>query len=64
MKFIALITAAAVIGFEQLVQWRYGVLGAVALVMLTVGIKKQDSMCGWIGGMILVLLIAHPVLSA
>ncbi|EPH46014.1 hypothetical protein ABT390_19300 [Streptomyces aurantiacus] len=59
MPLIAVAIAALAIGFEQLVQWKYGPMGIIAFVMLTVGIKAKNAACGGIGALILVLLLAQ-----
>ncbi|GGO46628.1 MULTISPECIES: hypothetical protein [Streptomyces] len=59
MPLIAVVIAALAIGFEQLVQWKYGPMGIIAFVMLTVGIKAKNATFGGIGALILVLLLAQ-----
>ncbi|GGV53647.1 hypothetical protein [Streptomyces longisporoflavus] len=59
MPLIAIAIAALVIGFEQLVQWKYGPMGIVAFVLLTVGIKARSTTVSGIGAVILVLLLAQ-----
>ena len=41
MPLIALAVAALALGFEQLVQWKYGPLGIIAFVALSVGLKAD-----------------------
>ncbi|MEU6380974.1 hypothetical protein [Streptomyces sp. NPDC046909] len=55
----AIAIAALAIGFEQLVQWKWGPMGIVAFVLLTVGIKAKSTMVGGLGAAILVMLLAQ-----
>lgn len=59
MPLIAIAIAALAIGFEQLVQWKYGPLGIVAFILLTVGIKAQNVKLSGVGAGLLVLLLAQ-----
>jgi len=59
MPLIYLAVAALVIGFEQLIQWKYGPMGIIAFLALTIGIKAKNTMIGGIGAAILVMLLAH-----
>jgi hypothetical protein len=59
MPLIYLAAAALVIGFEQLIQWKYGPMGIIAFLALTIGIKARNTMIGGIGAVILVMLLAH-----
>ncbi|MET7363613.1 hypothetical protein ABZS76_34935 [Streptomyces sp. NPDC005562] len=59
MPLIALAIAALAIGFEQLVQWKYGPLGIVAFILLTVGIKAQNVKLSGVGAGLLVLLLVQ-----
>ncbi|MGW6737794.1 hypothetical protein [Streptomyces sp. NPDC055013] len=59
MPLIYLVVAAVVIGFEQLIQWKYGPMGIIAFLALTIGIKAKNTMIGGIGAVILVMLLAH-----
>jgi len=38
---IALLSAVFVVGFEQIVSWKYGATGIIGLLLLTVGIKAK-----------------------
>ncbi|WP_223775433.1 hypothetical protein [Streptomyces sp. 135] len=60
MPLIALAVAALAIGFEQLIQWKYGPLGIIAFVLLTVGIKAKNTKISGVGAALLVLLLAQP----
>ncbi|MEU6991694.1 hypothetical protein [Streptomyces sp. NPDC046465] len=59
MPLIAIVVAALAIGFEQLVQWKYGPLGIIAFVLLTIGIKAQNVKLSGLGAGLLVLLLAQ-----
>ena len=59
MPFIAVAIAALAVGFEALVQWKWGAMGIVAFVALTVGIKSKNLAIGGIGAVILVMLLAQ-----
>ncbi|AXK34505.1 hypothetical protein DVA86_19505 [Streptomyces armeniacus] len=60
MPVMALVFAAFVVGFEQLVQWHFGVLGVVGCVLLTVGVKAGNVPCSCLGAAVLALLFAQP----
>ncbi|MEW2633801.1 hypothetical protein AB0903_19620 [Streptomyces sp. NPDC048389] len=60
MPVIALVLATLTLGFEQLVQWKYGAMGVVGLAMLTIGLKARSATCTAIGSIILVLLLTQP----
>ncbi|MFD4634551.1 hypothetical protein ACFVYR_28315 [Streptomyces sp. NPDC058284] len=59
MPLIAIAVAALAIGFEQLIQWKYGPLGIVAFILLTIGIKAQNVKLSGVGAGLLVLLLAQ-----
>ncbi|MFF1703930.1 hypothetical protein [Streptomyces sp. NPDC058252] len=59
MPLIALAIAALAIGFEQLVQWKYGPMGIIAFVALSIGLKARNSVISGIGAVILVMLLAQ-----
>ncbi|MFJ5264192.1 hypothetical protein ACIQAC_27385 [Streptomyces sp. NPDC088387] len=59
MPLVAIVLAALIIGFEQLIEWKYGPMGIIAFVALTVGIKARSTMLGGIGAIILVMLLAQ-----
>ncbi|MFC8825024.1 hypothetical protein ACFT9I_06655 [Streptomyces sp. NPDC057137] len=46
--------------FEQFVQWKYGTVGALALLLLVVGLKIKNSTCAGIGSIVLALLAMQP----
>ncbi|WP_114257482.1 hypothetical protein [Streptomyces sp. Go-475] len=49
-----------VLGFEQLVQWKLGAMGMVALFLLAVGLKARNSTCVSLGAVILLILMTKP----
>ncbi|MPY60110.1 hypothetical protein [Streptomyces spongiae] len=62
MPVLALISTVFAIGFQQLVQWRYGPMGIVGLLLLTIGIKANSPTCSSIGALVLALMVAGPAL--
>ncbi|MFI6491444.1 hypothetical protein [Streptomyces sp. NPDC050564] len=62
MPVIALLSAVFVVGFEQLVQWQYGPIGIVGLLLLSIGIKAKSPACSSIGAVMLALMVAGPAL--
>lgn len=59
MPFIAVAIAALAVGFEALVQWRWGAMGIIAFLALTIGVKSKNVAIGGIGAVILVMLLAQ-----
>ncbi|SCK05311.1 hypothetical protein [Streptomyces sp. WMMB 322] len=57
MPVFALALAAAVIGFEQLVEWQFGPVGVIGFVLLSVGVKAKNVTCSCIGAVVLTMLI-------
>jgi len=41
------------------VQWRYGPMGIIAFVALSIGIKAKNTAIGGVGAVILVMLLAQ-----
>ncbi|MEU6808954.1 hypothetical protein ABZ920_08090 [Streptomyces sp. NPDC046831] len=62
MPVLALLSALLVVGVEQLVQWKYGALGIVGLITLTVGLKADSPKAVSVGAVLLALLVAGPAL--
>ncbi|MFI7403729.1 hypothetical protein ACIBW9_25175 [Streptomyces sp. NPDC049541] len=60
MPLVALAMAALAIGFEQLIQWRYGPMGIIAFVALSLGLKARNTAISGLGAVILVMLLAQP----
>jgi hypothetical protein len=59
MPFIAVAIAALAVGFEALVQWKWGAMGIIAFLALTIGVKSKNVAIGGIGAVILVMLLAQ-----
>ncbi|MET7691038.1 hypothetical protein ABZT06_24180 [Streptomyces sp. NPDC005483] len=59
MPFIAVAIASLAVGFEALVQWKWGAMGIIALLALTIGVKSKNVAIGGIGAVILVMLLAQ-----
>ncbi|MFI1288898.1 hypothetical protein ACIQCF_16135 [Streptomyces sp. NPDC088353] len=62
MPALALVSAIFVIGFEELVQWKYGAMGVIGLLLLTVGIKAKNPTLSSVGAVVLAVLLAGPAL--
>ncbi|RFU85398.1 hypothetical protein DY218_17545 [Streptomyces triticagri] len=62
MTVIAFLAAVLVIGFEELVQWHYGPMGVVGLLLLSIGVKTRSATCSSMGAIVLTLLVARPTL--
>ncbi|MFD5337073.1 hypothetical protein [Streptomyces hawaiiensis] len=60
MPALALLSAAFVVAFEQLVQWKYGPAGIVGLILLTVGVKAKSPAVSSVGAVVLALLMTGP----
>ncbi|MEU1053015.1 hypothetical protein [Streptomyces sp. NPDC005876] len=62
MPVLALVSAVFVVGFEQMVQWKYGATGIVGLLLLTIGLKAKSPSVSSAGAVVLALLVARPAL--
>ena len=62
MPALAFLSALFVVGFDQVVQWKYGTMGIIGLMLLTVGIKANSPACSSVGAVVLALLVAQPAL--
>ncbi|MFI1166024.1 hypothetical protein ACH4UM_20980 [Streptomyces sp. NPDC020801] len=62
MPALALLSAVLVVGFEQLVQWKYGAMGLIGLLLLTIGIKAKSPAISSVGAVVLAMLLAGPAL--
>ncbi|MGC0339737.1 hypothetical protein [Streptomyces sp. SLBN-8D4] len=58
MPLVTLAVAALAIGFEQLIQWKYGAMGIIAFVALSIGLKAKNTVISGLGAVILVMLLA------
>ncbi|WP_327709751.1 hypothetical protein OG912_14870 [Streptomyces sp. NBC_00464] len=45
------------LGLEQVVQWKYGFMGAVGFTLLTFGLKAGNHNCACAGALVLALLL-------
>lgn len=59
---LALLSAVFVVGFEQIVSWKYGTTGIIGLLLLAVGIKAKNPAVSSMGAVVLALLVAGPAL--
>jgi len=59
MPLIAIAIAALAVGFEALVQWKWGVMGIIAFLALTIGVKTKNIAIGGIGAVVLVMLLSQ-----
>lgn len=57
MIVIQLLSNLVVIGLEQLIQWRYGAMGLVALALITVSIRMRSENWLAVGAVLLLLLM-------
>ncbi|WP_415949832.1 hypothetical protein [Streptomyces sp. KLOTTS4A1] len=62
MPVIAVLGALFVLGFERLVEWQYGPMGIVGLLLLTIGIKAKNPTCSSLGAVVLAVMVAGPAL--
>jgi hypothetical protein len=62
MPALALLSAVLVVTFEQLVQWKYGPMGIVGLLLLTIGLKAKSPAVSSLGAVVLALLVTGPAL--
>ncbi|MFJ5900185.1 hypothetical protein ACIQFZ_33250 [Streptomyces sp. NPDC093064] len=62
MPALALVSAIFAVGFEELVQWKYGAMGIIGLLLLTVGIKAKNPTLSSVGAVVLAVLLAGPAL--
>ncbi|MCH0566085.1 MULTISPECIES: hypothetical protein [unclassified Streptomyces] len=62
MPALALLSAVLVVTFEQAVQWKYGPMGIVGLLLLTIGLKAKSPAVSSLGAVVLALLVTGPAL--
>jgi hypothetical protein len=60
---LALLSAVLVVAFEQVLQWRYGPMGLVGLLLFTVGLKARNPAVSSLGAVVLALLVTGPALQ-
>jgi len=61
-KLVEAVATTVVLAVQQFVQWRYGVPGLVALVLLAIGLKARNQTCSAIGAVALALMVSRPAL--
>ncbi|UUU32919.1 hypothetical protein JIX56_25270 [Streptomyces sp. CA-210063] len=59
---IALVSALVVVAFQRFVEWRFGTMGIIGLLFLTIGLKANNHTCSSIGAVILALMFAGPAM--
>ncbi|MGP4083254.1 hypothetical protein [Streptomyces sp. KR55] len=62
MPALALLSAFFVVGFEQMVEVKYGATGVVGLLLLTIGIKAKSPAVSSVGAVVLALLLTGPAI--
>ncbi|MFB7935228.1 MULTISPECIES: hypothetical protein [Streptomyces] len=62
MPALALLAAIAVFTFEQFIEWKYGPAGIVGLLLLTVGLKANNSAVSSTGAVVIALLLLRTAL--
>ncbi|MFJ5264194.1 hypothetical protein ACIQAC_27395 [Streptomyces sp. NPDC088387] len=62
MPVLTLLSAVFVVGFQQIVQWKYGAAGIVGLLLLTIGIKAKSPAITSAGAVVLALLVTRPAM--
>ncbi len=62
MPAITFLSAVFILGFEQLVQWKYGPMGIIGLLLLTIGLKARSPALSSIGAVVLAALVTRPAL--
>ncbi|MFE4669461.1 hypothetical protein ACFRI7_13585 [Streptomyces sp. NPDC056716] len=62
MPVLALLSAVFIVGFQQLVQWKYGAAGIVGLLLLSIGVKAKSPAITSAGTVLLALLLTGPAM--
>ncbi|MBZ9642538.1 MULTISPECIES: hypothetical protein [Streptomyces] len=62
MPALALLSALFVVGFEQMIEVKYGATGVVGLLLLTIGIKAKSPAVSSVGAVVLALLLTGPAM--
>jgi hypothetical protein len=57
---LALLAAVLTVALEQLIQWKYGVLGVLGLTLLTIGFRTRSPACSSAGAAVLAVLVTSP----
>ncbi|MFJ2116573.1 MULTISPECIES: hypothetical protein [unclassified Streptomyces] len=58
MPLLVLLASVFSIGLEALVQLRFGPMGFVGLLLLSIGIRARNATFGCVGAVVLTLLMA------
>ncbi|MCC3653137.1 MULTISPECIES: hypothetical protein [Streptomyces] len=59
MPAFALFVAVVVVCFEQLVESRFGAVGVVGMLLLSIGVKARNVTCSCVGAVMLALLLTR-----
>lgn len=59
MAIFQLVSAAAVLGLEQFVQWRYGAMGLLCFLLLVAGIRLRNGTTLALGAVVFMMLMAQ-----
>ncbi|MEV0316856.1 hypothetical protein ACIBKX_32525 [Streptomyces sp. NPDC050658] len=59
MAIFQLLSAVVVLGLEQFVQWRYGAMGLLGLLLVVLGMRTRNGASLYVGTVIFVLLMAQ-----
>ncbi|MBQ0987845.1 hypothetical protein KBZ10_25670 [Streptomyces sp. F63] len=59
MPAFALFVAVVVVCFEQLVESRFGAVGVVGMLLLSIGVKARNITCSCVGAVMLALLLTQ-----
>ncbi|MFI1955968.1 hypothetical protein ACH437_29715 [Streptomyces xinghaiensis] len=59
MPAFALFVAVVVVCFEQLVESRFGAVGVIGMLMLSIGVKARNVTCSCVGAVMLALLLTR-----
>ncbi|GAA2876563.1 hypothetical protein [Streptomyces mexicanus] len=62
MPALAILSALFVVGFEQIVQVKYGAVGFIGLLLFSIGLKAKSPALSSVGAVVLAMLVAGPVL--
>ncbi|MEU7584119.1 hypothetical protein AB0B50_41795 [Streptomyces sp. NPDC041068] len=62
MPALALLAAVVAVTVEQLVQWKYGPMGIIGLLLLTIGVKAKNPACSSVGAAVLALMVTGPAI--
>jgi hypothetical protein len=57
---LLLLSTALVLGFEKVVDWRYGTPGAIGVLLICIGAKARSPACAGVGVTVLTLQVIGP----